>query len=130
MERNPAMKSLVMEDRFMEPQEQEFCAEIKELSVSFGSRQVLKEISVNFPAKKVSVLLGRSGSGKTTLLRSLNRLNECFEDYRGTGSVKMLLPSVVRKICDTVSIEAQFPRILRPQAADSQVFVIEMARSS
>jgi phosphate transport system ATP-binding protein len=67
------------------------CAEIRDLSVSFGSRQVLKEISVSFPMKKVSVLLGRSGSGKTTLLRSLNRLNECFEGCRETGSVKMPL---------------------------------------
>lgn len=94
------MKFTSMEHSFLDsrPAGQEFCAEVKKLSVSFGSRQVLKEISVNFPAKKVSVLLGRSGSGKTTLLRSLNRLNECFEDYRGTGSVKMLLGGTLKPI--------------------------------
>jgi phosphate transport system ATP-binding protein len=80
------------------PGGQEFCAEIRGLSVDFGSHRVLKEISVNFPARKVSVLLGRSGSGKTTLLRSLNRLNECFEGYRGTGSVKILLGDTLRSI--------------------------------
>jgi phosphate transport system ATP-binding protein len=76
----------------------EFCAEVLGFSVAFGPRPVLKEIGVNFPAKKVSVLLGRSGSGKTTLLRSFNRLNECFEGYKGTGSVKVLLGNALRPV--------------------------------
>jgi phosphate transport system ATP-binding protein len=94
------MKSSSAEHRFTKSRAegQEFCAEIRGLSVGFGAHWVLKEISVNFPAKKVSVLLGRSGSGKTTLLRSLNRLNECFEGYRGTGSVKILLGGTLRAL--------------------------------
>jgi phosphate transport system ATP-binding protein len=74
----------------------EFCAEIRGLSVKFGTHEVLKDVGVSFPANRISVLLGRSGSGKTTLLRSLNRLNECFEGYSGTGSVKMALGGVLR----------------------------------
>lgn len=68
-----------------------FCASIAGLSVSFHEHEVLKDIHVDFPSKKASVLLGRSGSGKTTLLRELNRLNECFEGYKAAGSVKIFL---------------------------------------
>ncbi|MDR1977914.1 MAG: ATP-binding cassette domain-containing protein [Synergistaceae bacterium] len=69
--------------------DREFCAAIRGLSVRFGDRQALKGVDIDFPAKRISVLLGRSGSGKTTLLRSFNRLNECFEGYEGTGTVKL-----------------------------------------
>ena len=65
------------------------CVTIKNLRVSFGDREILHGINIDFPANKVSVILGRSGSGKSTLLRSINRLNECFEGYHGEGEVKI-----------------------------------------
>lgn len=47
---------------------------IDNLNKTFGHHQVLKNILVDFPANKTTVLLGPSGSGKSTLLRSLNFL--------------------------------------------------------
>jgi len=67
------------------------CAELRGLAVSFFGRQVLKGVDVRFPARRISVILGRSGSGKSTLLRSINRLNECFEGYEEEGEVRVLL---------------------------------------
>ncbi|HMW23958.1 MAG TPA: amino acid ABC transporter ATP-binding protein [Burkholderiaceae bacterium] len=40
----------------------------------FGSHHVLKDVSTQFNAGEVTVILGASGSGKSTLLRMLNRL--------------------------------------------------------
>ena len=40
----------------------------------FGSHHVLKDVSTQFQAGEVTVILGASGSGKSTLLRMLNRL--------------------------------------------------------
>ena len=40
----------------------------------FGSHQVLKDVSTQFHAGQVAVIVGASGSGKSTLLRLLNRL--------------------------------------------------------
>ena len=65
------------------------CVTIKNLRVSFSDREILHGINVNFPANKISVILGRSGSGKSTLLRSINRLNECFDGYHGEGEIKI-----------------------------------------
>lgn len=40
----------------------------------FGPHHVLKDVSTQFHAGQVTVILGASGSGKSTLLRMLNRL--------------------------------------------------------
>ena len=62
---------------------------IDRLHVSFGGKPALKDLTMEFQAKKLSVIIGRSGSGKTTLLRALNRLNECFPGCQTTGTVKL-----------------------------------------
>ena len=50
--------------------------DVKNLSKSFGSHEVLKDISEHiYPGDKV-VIIGPSGSGKSTFLRSLNLLEE------------------------------------------------------
>ena len=50
--------------------------DVKHLSKSFGSHEVLKDISEHiFPGEKV-VIIGPSGSGKSTCLRCLNLLEE------------------------------------------------------
>lgn len=76
----------------------ENCAEIRDLRVSFNGAEVLHGITADFPLRGITVLLGRSGSGKSTLLRSLNRLNECFDDYDGSGSVKLLINGKMTEI--------------------------------
>jgi len=49
---------------------------INNLNVTFGKKQVLKNINLQIYPSTINVFIGRSGSGKTTFLRSLNRLNE------------------------------------------------------
>jgi polar amino acid transport system ATP-binding protein len=68
---------------------------------SFGSLQVLKDVSLTVEQKEVVCIIGPSGAGKSTYLRSLNRL-ESIDDGRiyiedkllfdcrgGVNSVKM-----------------------------------------
>lgn len=47
---------------------------VQHLYKAFGDKQILKDINVEFPKGKTTVILGPSGSGKTTLLRCLNVL--------------------------------------------------------
>ena len=55
--------------------------DVKNLSKSFGSHEVLKGISEHiFPGEKV-VIIGPSGSGKSTFLRCLNLLEEPSSGY-------------------------------------------------
>ena len=41
---------------------------------SFGTHQVLRDVSTHFNTGEVTVIIGASGSGKSTLLRAINRL--------------------------------------------------------
>ena len=49
---------------------------VKHLSKSFGSLQVLKDISIDFLPGKCNMIIGASGSGKTVLLKNLIGLLE------------------------------------------------------
>lgn len=53
--------------------------EIRNLSSSYGTHEVLKEINTVFPAGKFSVLLGINGSGKSTLFKILSGLKTDFK---------------------------------------------------
>ena len=48
--------------------------EVKNLKISFGRLDVLKDVSINIKEGEKIVVIGPSGSGKSTFLRCLNRL--------------------------------------------------------
>jgi phosphate transport system ATP-binding protein len=60
---------------------------IRNLSVFYGARPALKNVSLDIPAKKITAIIGPSGCGKTTLLKSLNRLVDTVEGVRVEGEV-------------------------------------------
>ena len=47
---------------------------IKDLNVSFGTRDILKNISLEINRGKFTTIVGPNGSGKTTLLKSISKL--------------------------------------------------------
>ena len=51
---------------------------------SFGTHQVLREVSTHFNSGEVTVIIGASGSGKSTLLRAINRL-----EPHDSGSIRI-----------------------------------------
>lgn len=46
--------------------------EVRSLNVNYGTRQVLKEVSLNLPASSVFGLIGPNGAGKSTLIRAIS----------------------------------------------------------
>lgn len=60
---------------------------IKDLNLQIGKQQILKNINLEIPEKKITVILGPSGCGKTTLLKSLNRLTDLYPEMRVTGNI-------------------------------------------
>ena len=60
---------------------------IQDLSAWYGSRQALRNITADIPARQITAIFGPSGCGKTTLLRSINRLLEEVDGTRVTGQV-------------------------------------------
>lgn len=47
---------------------------LKNVYKSFGEKEILKDVSLTFPAGKVTALMGPSGTGKTTILSLLLKL--------------------------------------------------------
>lgn len=54
----------------------EMTLETKNLSVSYDGTSVLQDITLSFPARRITSIIGPSGCGKTTLLKCLNRMIE------------------------------------------------------
>jgi len=60
---------------------------VQDLNVYYGKVQALKNITVDIPDKKITVIIGPSGCGKTTLLKSFNRLIDLMEGVRAEGKI-------------------------------------------
>jgi phosphate transport system ATP-binding protein len=62
---------------------------VRDLSVFFGTHQVLKSVSLDIPAKSVTAIIGPSGCGKSTFLRALNRMHELVPTARMEGEIRL-----------------------------------------
>ncbi|UCH10885.1 MAG: phosphate ABC transporter ATP-binding protein [Fidelibacterota bacterium] len=60
---------------------------VRNLSVSYGKEQALKNVTVDLPEKKITAIIGPSGCGKTTLLKSFNRLIDSIDGIKVQGEV-------------------------------------------
>lgn len=59
------------------------------MDLSFGTKQVLKNINVRFGKNEVTALIGPSGCGKSTLLRSFNRMHDLSSDAKISGTLRL-----------------------------------------
>jgi len=91
---------------------------IRDLSVAFGAQSVLKNVSLDVPDRKITVIIGPSGCGKTTLLKSLNRLLDSVDDVTITGGIfvddeDIYAPGVdVTRIRKKMGLLSQKPQVL------------------
>ena len=60
---------------------------VDDVSVFYGDRQVLSEIRMRIPSRRVTAFIGPSGCGKSTLLRCFNRMTDLIDDARVTGRI-------------------------------------------
>jgi phosphate transport system ATP-binding protein len=62
---------------------------IQDVSYWYGDTRALDRISLDVPARAISVFFGPAGGGKTTLLRLINRLNDLLDDTQMSGQILM-----------------------------------------
>jgi phosphate transport system ATP-binding protein len=60
---------------------------VNNLNVHAGEHHILKNINLNIPKNKITVLLGPSGCGKTTLLKCMNKLTDLYKELKVGGSI-------------------------------------------
>ena len=63
--------------------------EIEGLSLWYGSKLALKDVSMSIAKHRITAYIGPSGCGKSTLLRCLNRMNDLVDGVRIAGQVRV-----------------------------------------
>ena len=77
------------------------------VSVFYGDKQALDDISIDIHSKQITALIGPSGCGKTTFLRCLNRMNDVVDGCRITGRITMDGDDIYAPKVDVVSLRGQ-----------------------
>jgi phosphate transport system ATP-binding protein len=62
---------------------------LKDVTVAFGGRKAVRDVSFDVHDGEITALIGPSGSGKTTLLRALNRMHDTVRSAAVTGQVML-----------------------------------------
>ena len=63
--------------------------EIDDLSLWYGAKRALKNVSMSVPKHRVTAYIGPSGCGKSTLLRCINRMNDLVDGVRIEGAIRI-----------------------------------------
>ncbi len=77
---------------------------ILNFSLWYGSKQALRDISMEIYANQVTALIGPSGCGKSTLLRSINRMNDLIDNVRTHGQILLDGKNVYDPDVDVVAL--------------------------
>src|SRR3990167_1272725 len=77
--------------------EEEVGLQVPGLSLYYGDKQALFDVSLNIPKKRVTAFIGPSGCGKSTLLRCFNRMNDLVDGCRIEGEINMDGRNIYRK---------------------------------
>lgn len=84
-----------------------------DLRLKFGTKEVLKGISMDFREKEITALIGPSGCGKTTLLRSFNRMHDLTPDATITGEILLNGESILHTKKTVTSIRRQIGMVFQ-----------------
>jgi len=86
---------------------------VHDLSLWYGHKRALTNVSLDFPEKKVSALIGPSGCGKSTLLRSINRMNDLIDGVRIEGRIDYHGANVYAKDVDPVEVRRRIGMVFQ-----------------
>ena len=79
----------------------------KSISVFYGEKQALKDVSIDIHDDRVTAFIGPSGCGKSTFLRCLNRMNDTIPTARVTGDIELDGQNINSSAMDVVQLRAR-----------------------
>jgi phosphate transport system ATP-binding protein len=62
---------------------------VKGLNAYYGGSRTIKDMTIEFPAREVTAIIGPSGSGKSTVVRCINRMHEEIPGARAEGQIEL-----------------------------------------
>lgn len=87
--------------------------EVKDLSLHYGEKKALTDISMQIPRNKVTALIGPSGCGKSTFLRCINRMNDLIPSVTITGKMLVEGVDIYDKNVDVVNIRKKIGMVFQ-----------------
>ncbi|MFH2003215.1 MAG: phosphate ABC transporter ATP-binding protein PstB [Bacteroidota bacterium] len=85
----------------------------KNLSLFYGTKQALNNITLDIPTNRVTALIGPSGCGKSTFIRSLNRMNDLIENVSINGEVFIDAVNIYEENIDVVELRKKVGMIFQ-----------------
>jgi len=79
----------------------------KAVSVFYGDKKAIDEVSIDIPTQYVTAFIGPSGCGKSTFLRTLNRMNDTIPSARVEGEIELDGRDIYRSGMDVVQLRAR-----------------------
>lgn len=86
---------------------------VKNLTLNYGTKTALHNISVTVPSKKITALIGPSGCGKSTFLRTLNRMNDLIENVKIKGEILVDDVNIYDKNIDVVELRKKIGMVFQ-----------------
>ncbi|MBT8461224.1 MAG: phosphate ABC transporter ATP-binding protein [Gemmatimonadetes bacterium] len=87
--------------------------EARDVSVYYGSKAAVKNVSLVVPANRVVALIGPSGCGKSTLLRCFNRMNDLVAAARVEGAVEFSGKNLYDSDVDPVEVRRRIGMVFQ-----------------
>lgn len=79
----------------------------RDVSVFYGEKKAIDQVSIDIPTKYVTAFIGPSGCGKSTFLRTLNRMNDTIPSARVDGEITLDGEDIYRSKMDVVQLRAR-----------------------
>ena len=94
-----------------------------QVSVFYGEKQALKDISIRIYDDRVTAFIGPSGCGKSTFLRCLNRMNDTIASARVTGRIELDNEDIMSSNMDVVQLRARVGMVFqKPNPFPKSIF--------
>jgi phosphate transport system ATP-binding protein len=93
------------------------------LSVRYGKRYAIRDISLKVEKNRITAIIGPSGCGKSTFLRCLNRMNDLIPDARVEGKVLYRGIDIYSREVDPVAVRTVIGMVFqRPNPFPMSIF--------
>jgi len=95
----------------------------RDVSVFYGDKQALFDVSLDIPERTVTALIGPSGCGKSTFLRCINRMNDTIPTAKVKGRIELDGQDVNDRSIDPVLLRARVGMVFqKPNPFPKSIF--------
>ncbi len=79
----------------------------------YGATQVLFDLNMDIPERRVTAMIGPSGCGKSTLLRNINRMNDLIPGIRHSGDILIEGMSIYDPYLEVISLRKRIGMVFQ-----------------